>query len=94
MWDLFTYRVFTADRQREAQRDAARFRLAQAAEEGRRMNGTRSGSPDAGLGEAAPWWAILRALRRRARTAFGPSSLRREPAAVPRGNPDGCADQA
>ena len=76
MWDLFTYRVFTADRQREAQRDAARFRLARAAEEGRQGNGTRSGSPDAGLGEAAPWWAVLRGLRRRARPPFASSCLR------------------
>jgi hypothetical protein len=82
MWDFFTYRVFTADRQREAQRDAARFRQARTAEEGRHVNGTRSGSPNVGLGEAAPWWAALRALRRRA------------PTAVPHGNSDGCADQA
>lgn len=82
MWNLYTYHVFTADRQREAERDAARFRLARAAEEGRRVNGKRSGNPDAGLGEAAPpWWAVLRAARRRARTA------------VPRGPHTGCADQ-
>ncbi len=54
MWNLFAYHVFTAERQREALRDAAQFRLARAAEEGWRVNDTRSGSPDAGLGEAAP----------------------------------------
>lgn len=106
MWNLFTYRVFTAERQREALRDAAQFRLARAAKEGRRVIDARSGSPDAGLGEAAPWWTVLRALRRRVRLPFASSPAperlgaaarygrRHRTIAAPGGNPDGCADQA
>lgn len=80
MWNFELYHVFAIERQREAEREAARSRLARYAEERRPV--AHSGGPDAGLGEAAPWWAVLRALRRRARPA------------APRGNPDGCADQA
>lgn len=80
MWNFELYHVFAVERQREAEREASRVRLARYAEAGGRV--AHSGGSDAGLGEAAPWWAVLRALRRRARPA------------APRGNTDGCADQA
>jgi hypothetical protein len=67
MWNFELYHVFATEHQREAEREAARARLARTAEEGRLA--ARSGGSGAGLGEAAPWWAVLRALRRRARLA-------------------------
>ncbi len=63
MWDFETYRALTADRLREAAREVARIRLAQAAEAGRRVRTRHWGR--LGAGREAVWGAILRALRLR-----------------------------